>query len=185
MVTRSTPTLTTERLSLVALRPEDADELAPALDQPALHEFIGGAPLSPAELRRRFERLAVGHSSDGREMWHNWAVRRRTSGDAVGTMQATVTPASRVAQIAWVVGVPWQGRGYATEAAAALVAWLVSSGVETIEAYVHPGNAASARVAERSGLQPTDELVDGERVWRRVTEHRPVRGAVAGSSGEA
>jgi len=68
--------------------------------------------------------------------------------------------------VAWVIGVPSQGRGYATEAAAALVAHLRALGVRTITAHVHPDHAASAAVAAAIGLLPTDETERGERVWR-------------------
>ncbi len=37
----------------------------------------------------------------------------------------------------------------------------------TITAHVHPDHAASARVAELASLLATDEVDDGERVWRR------------------
>jgi RimJ/RimL family protein N-acetyltransferase len=62
--------------------------------------------------------------------------------------------------------VPWQRRGYATEAARALVAGLVEAGVGEIVAHVHPDHLASAGVAAAAGLVATDEEVDGERVWR-------------------
>lgn len=65
------------------------------------------------------------------------------------------------------IGTPWQGAGYAAEAAAAMVAWLGDAGVGTIEATIAPGHTASEAVAGRIGLAVTDALVDGERVWRR------------------
>ncbi|MEV6859830.1 GNAT family N-acetyltransferase [Streptosporangium subroseum] len=80
-----------------------------------------------------------------------------------GYVQATVTPAE--ASVAWVVGVPWQGRGIAGEAALALVAWLRERGVNTIVATVHPDHAVSSAVARRAGLVPTEARVDGEVVW--------------------
>ena len=71
------------------------------------------------------------------------------------------------ADVAWVVGAEFQGRGYAVEAASALVAWLRERGVGDIRAQIRPGHAASAKVAERIGLVPTGELDDeGEQVWR-------------------
>ena len=80
-------------------------------------------------------------------------------------MQATVSADLREAEVAWVVGTPWQGHGYAAEAAVALVAWLREQGVGRIVAHVEPQHVASERVAARAGLRPTDELHDGERVW--------------------
>ena len=83
--------------------------------------------------------------------------------------QSAVGPLCQpTAEVAWVIGVPWQGRGYATEAAQALVAWLEGVGVTTITAHIHPDHEASAVVASRAGLSPTTELEDGERVWRRT-----------------
>jgi RimJ/RimL family protein N-acetyltransferase len=158
----------TERLELRPLQPGDAAEMAVVLGDVRLHEFIGGSPASPDQLADSFRRLAAG-SGRPDELWLNWIVRLRTTGEAIGTVQATVTRAGdrRAASVAWVVGVPWQGRGFASEAAAATVAWLDSSGATAITACVRPGHIASERVARRSGLVPTDREVDGERIWVR------------------
>jgi RimJ/RimL family protein N-acetyltransferase len=157
----------TGRLVLSPLRVADAEELAGVLGDPALHAFTGGRPDTPEELRRRYAAMVAGPGRPG-ELWRNWVVRRRADAAAVGTVQATLTrhPGAWTAEVAWVVGVPWQGRGYATEAARALVGWLVEAGVGEIVAHVHPGHAASERVAAAAGLAATDEEVEGERVWR-------------------
>jgi RimJ/RimL family protein N-acetyltransferase len=157
----------TERLVLRPLRAADADELVGVLGDPALHEFTGGRPDTLAELRRRYAAMVAGPGRPG-ELWRNWVVRRRADGAAVGTVQATLTRhgGGWTAEVAWVVGVPWQGRGYAVEAARALVGWLAAAGVGEIVAHIHPGHAASARVAGGAGLVATDDEVDGERVWR-------------------
>ena len=55
----------TERLELEPLTVEHAAELAPVLDDAALHEFTGGAPLAPAALAARYARLAERRSPDG------------------------------------------------------------------------------------------------------------------------
>lgn len=87
----------------------------------------------------------------------------------MGTVQATVTAAGSVAEIAWVVGTPWQGRGLASEAAQGLVSWLGEQAVSTVVAHIHPDHRASAAVATAAGLTPTDEWQDGEVRWRRAT----------------
>lgn len=162
-----TATIVTDRLELRALVPEDAGEMASVLDDERLHEFTGGRPLPPEQLRARYERLAVGWSPDGAEQWCNWIVRVQPDGDAVGFAQATVTDGGAAATVAWVIGIPWQARGYAAEAAAGVVGWLADAGVRTIEAHIHPDHHASGRVATRAGLEPSTEVVDGEVVWRR------------------
>ena len=162
-----TPHLRTRRLDLALLVVDDAREMALVLADPALYAFTGGEPPDEATLRRRYARLVAGPADPSRESWHNWIIRLADGGTVIGTVQATVRPASREAEIAWVTGVPWQGRGYATEAAAALVEWLAETGTRSVVALIHPGHPASAAVARHLGLLPTDELVDGERVWRR------------------
>jgi RimJ/RimL family protein N-acetyltransferase len=72
-----------------------------------------------------------------------------------------------VAEIAWVVGTPWQGRGIATEATQGLVTWLSQQHVVAIVAHIHPYHGASAAVDAASGLTPTDERQAGEIRWSR------------------
>jgi len=152
---------------LSPLRVADADELVGVLGDPALHEFIGGRPDTLEELRRRYAAMVAGPGRPG-ELWRNWVVRRRADAAPVGTVQATLTRHGEGwrAEVAWVVGVAWQGRGYAVEAARALVGWLEAAGAGEIVAHIHPGHAASARVAAGAGLVATAVEVDGERVWR-------------------
>jgi len=150
------------RLDLEPLRLDHAAELAVALADPALHVFIGGAPLAEPELRARYARLLAG-PPDPAVSWCNWALRLRDSGEAVGTVQATAGPSG--AEIAWVVGTPWQGRGLAREAATVLAGHLRALGVPALVAHVHPEHHASASVAAAAGLSPTEVFEDGERRW--------------------
>jgi RimJ/RimL family protein N-acetyltransferase len=160
--------ITTTRLVLTPLRQADADAMVEVLGDERLHEFIGGQPATRDELRRRYERLARG-SGDPDTVWLNWIVRRDGTQEPVGTAQATVTRAGGgwTAAIAWVIGVPWQAQGFATEAARALVDWLHDREAAAVTANIHPDNHASAKVAARAGLTPTPDELDGERVWRR------------------
>ncbi len=167
--------LTTARLVLTPLTPDDADDMVTVLADPRMNEFTGGAPLALDELRARYRALAVGLSADGIQRWCNWIVR--LPGDQpVGVVQATVSVDGSAADVAWEIGVPWHGRGFAAEAARAIVDWLVGMGVGDVSANIHPRHDASAGIARRAGLAPTDELVDGEVVWRRPIDRRPVPG---------
>ncbi|HET9382978.1 MAG TPA: GNAT family N-acetyltransferase [Streptomyces sp.] len=160
----------TGRLDLLPLRVEHADEMAAVLSDPALHTFVGGAPDTPRALRARYERLAAG-SPDPAVTWLNWVIRLRADACLTGTVQATVAPSGHgpVAEVAWVVGAPWQGRGIAAEAARGLVGWLGGRRVRTVVAHIHPDHRASAAVAAAAGLTPTDAWHDGERRWQRQT----------------
>ena len=155
----------TERLVLEPLEPTHATEMAALLADPSLYRYTGGHAPSTDDLRRRYELQAVGHSPDGTALWLNWIVRERSTGAAAGFVQATVEIASRSADVAWVVGVDFQGRGYAREAAAAMVGRLREDGVARVTAHIHPDNAPSERVARSLGLAPTTTVVDGELRW--------------------
>jgi RimJ/RimL family protein N-acetyltransferase len=161
--------ISSERLVLEPLAVWHAKEMAVVLDSPTLYRFTGERPATPDELRARYERLVAG-STDELVDWLNWVLRLHGTGALVGTVQATVSHAEQglVAQVAWVVGVPWQRRGFAKEAACALVSWLEDKQVELVVANIHPDHSASAAVARGAGLLPTNESHHGERVWRRT-----------------
>ncbi|MFJ3617940.1 GNAT family N-acetyltransferase [Streptomyces iakyrus] len=156
----------TRRLDLLPLRVEHAEEMAAVLSDPALHTFIGGTPDTPQALRSRYRRITAG-SPDPAVSWLNWVIRLRADSCLTGTVQATVSPSGHgtIAEVAWVVGVPWQGRGIAAEAARGLVGWLGRQPVDAVVAHIHPEHQASAAVATAAGLTPTDEWHDGERRW--------------------
>lgn len=164
------PIIVSERLTMTPLVPEDADEMVQVLADSCLHQFIGGRPANLDDLRAWYRKLVDG-SPRAEEIWLNWIARRRADDQAVGTVQATVIDHgdTRTAYVAWVIGVPWQNHGFASEAARALVAWLGEHDVDDIVAHIHPDHRASAKVASRAGLAPTDECVDGEHVWRATT----------------
>jgi RimJ/RimL family protein N-acetyltransferase len=158
--------IATARLDLLPIRVEYAEEMAVVLSDPALYVFIGGNPPTAAGLRTRYQAWIAG-SPDPSVTWCNWVIRRRDTGSLTGTVQATIAgPAgNRTAEIAWVVGTRWQGRGIATEAARGLVSWLGQRGVRTVSAHIHPDHSASAAVAAAAGLNPTSEWQDGEVRW--------------------
>ncbi len=162
------PALRGSRITLEPLREADADEMAPLLDDPRLHDFIGGRPATAQQLRQRYRRQVVGHSPDGTQRWLNWIVRRTVDRAAVGTVQATITGDAnhRAADVAWVIATAYQGHGFAKEAARVMVAWLREQEVTAFVAHIHPDHAASAAIARSLGLVPTSTIEDGEVRWQ-------------------
>jgi len=157
--------ISTSRLDLLPLRVEHAEEMAAVQADADLHTFIGGSPPTVEALRARYARMIAG-PADPDASWCNWVIRLRQSGRLAGTVQATISSAGGpAAEVAWVVGTPWQGQGIATEAARALVEWLREQSVGLIIAHIHPEHQASAAVAAAAGLAPTDESQDGETRW--------------------
>jgi RimJ/RimL family protein N-acetyltransferase len=158
----------TSRLALLPTRPEHADEMAEVLADPGLYTFIGGGPPDADTLYRRYEQIAAG-SADPAVSWCNWVIMLRDPGCLAGTIEATITAGRlTVAEIAWIVGAPWQGQGIATEAARALIGWLSEQQVHTVSAYIHPDHQTSAAVAAAAGLTSTGQWADGEVRWLLV-----------------
>lgn len=161
-----------ERVWLSPLAVADAEEMGAVLSGGELYAFTGGRPPALDELRARYARQVVGRSADGLEEWRDWIIRRDEDGEAVGYVQATITEAGKRAEVAWVVGLAWQGQGHARDAARALVAWLHARGVAVAQAHIHPDHAASAAVARGAGLHPTGQLEDGEQLWKAFFPQR-------------
>ena len=90
-----------------------------------------------------------------------FAVLRRDDGQFVGDV--VLEPASwddDVPEIGWHFAKEWQGRGYATEAAAALLEFTHAQGIPTVYAKILRTNDASRGVARRIGMSVVGSLED-------------------------
>ncbi|HEU4973832.1 MAG TPA: GNAT family N-acetyltransferase [Baekduia sp.] len=151
-------TVRTERLLLRRWTPADAEPLAAINADPRVMRFIGrGAPIGPAlsdALIARFER-----EWDARD--HGiWAVEELTApGELRGFCGLTVPmflPAVLPAvEVGWRLAPGAWGRGIATEAARAALAFgFERAGMREIIAIVHPDNDRSLRVCAKLGMTP-------------------------------
>lgn len=158
-------------LRLEPLTVDHAPLMVDVLADSALYRFIGGRPPTLAQLQRRYAAQVVGHSPDQTQWWLNWIVMLGDPACAIGYVQATVeqSPVTMEADIAWVVAPQFQGRGAATEAAGAMIAWLTARGVGQLVAHIHPTHGASQAVARKLGLRPTQRVEDGEVRWQSGT----------------
>lgn len=162
-----------DRLSLRPLRIEDAEAMVAVLADSSLYTFIGGTPPTRAELARRYAVQVRGHSADSSEEWINCIVLLGPRQEAVGFVQATIFEDGKSAEISWVIGSPWQGRGYGGRAAELLVGDLVRREIRRIVAHIHPEHEASQRIATRLAMAPTNTVVDGEVRWERAIAAPP------------
>ena len=144
-------TLHTARLALEPLSVAHANDAIPVFADAGTFRYMPGTPRTDAAtLRDYFARLAGGSGRDD-ERWLNWLAFTRGARQCVGWMQATAMP--HEASIAYVVAAAHRGRGYAREAAAAVVARLWHSpSLAVIVAQADVRNVASQRVAEALGF---------------------------------
>lgn len=83
----------------------------------------------------------------------------------IGYVQATLPLDEDEAEIAWVIGRAWQGRGLASRAAHLIVDEVAKLGTHRLVAHIHPEHAVSQGVARSLGMHPTEIVVDGELRW--------------------
>ena len=151
----------TERLSLRAWTPEDAGPFAALAKDPETMRYIsGGVPHSDEQIAAFIERQVRAQAELG---WCRWALELRdpAPGEPAGVIGFTgpgCTFAPDV-EVGWWVHRDLWGRGLAQEAARAAVGHCLGAlGLPRLICCVHPGNAASLRVAEKTGFVPVDEI---------------------------
>jgi len=171
---------TTERLSLSTLADADAPELFEALDDPEVGRYIGGPDVTTLDaMHERIAFVTAGPRPGGdAERWLNVAVR--AEGRVIGRLEATLHEGW--AEVAWVFGPRWWGRGYATEGAAWLLDHLRGEhGIAETWATVDPANGRSVRLIGRLGMREQTppfrrrpaSYDDGDRVFARGLEPMP------------
>lgn len=159
---------------LLRLRPlvvEDAAAMAVVLADPSLYRYTDGEPPTEAELVQRYSLQVAGRSHDGTQRWVNLIVT--LDEQPIGYVQATIPASGGPAEIAWVIGRPWQGRGHAKRAASLLLADLVDRGVRAVIAHIHPDHVASQCVAIHLGMVASDDVIDGETRWEGAIDRDP------------
>ncbi|MGO9656913.1 MAG: GNAT family N-acetyltransferase [Acidimicrobiales bacterium] len=86
------------------------------------------------------------------------------------------SPRASVGEVAWIVGEPHQGKGYASEAAEVLVRWLAGESVRRVQAHILAGHAASEGVARRAGPHLHNSAESGHAFRANPdTEYGPIR----------
>ena len=154
---KKVPVLETSRLILRGHRFDDFAQCAAMWVDPQVTRYIGGKPLTEEECWSRLLRY-VGHWA-----WMGfgyWVAEEKETGNFVGEIgfadyRRDLEPALKgVPEIGWVLASHAHGRGYATEAVHAAVAWgdMHFSSEQTF-CIIAPENAASIRVAVKCGYR--------------------------------
>lgn len=156
------PTFETERLFLRPWEPADVDFVFDLYSRPEVQRFIGQVPRvmkDRAEARERLERMIALHDP----VLGYWAVGRRQTGELIGTIPLKPIPASGPTEpleasgdieIGWHLHPNAWGNGFATEAAARVLAHAFLSGLQRVVAVTNPANYASQAVCARIGMVP-------------------------------
>jgi RimJ/RimL family protein N-acetyltransferase len=145
----------TERLILDAHSIDDFEALAAMWEEPEVVKFITGRPSTRQESWMRLLRYGGLWSLLG---YGYWAVREKGSRRFVGDIgfadfhRQIEPPITGLPEGGWVFATWAHGRGFASEALAAALAWLDDHvPIARSVCLISPANAASIRLAERNG----------------------------------
>ncbi len=156
-------TLETPRLLLRKLRESDWDAFAAMYADPDVMRYIGtGVTLNREDTWRSIANILGHWQLRGFGMW---AIEVKETGELAGRAGFIDPPGWPGFELGWLLGKPYWGRGYASEAArAALRHGFDVLGRERIISLIRPDNAPSIRVAERLGetLAGETELLGGK-----------------------
>ncbi len=128
----------------------DADALWRIMADPRVHQYTGDLPWS---LERATQYIQFMLEKDFRtlEMFHGACVLK-TSGEMIG-LTGLNPYLPKQPELEWQFGVPYWGKGYATEIGKAVIAAAFSTtDIERIYGMVNPQNKASMRVMEKIGM---------------------------------
>jgi [ribosomal protein S5]-alanine N-acetyltransferase len=151
--------------------------LATLIEQPTRFEALAGVPAAPG-LREFFvsgdvspEWLGRLKTASSADPWrHGFFVVEREHRAVIGTAGFKGPPdADGMVEIAYGIVPGSENRGYATEAAMALVRFaLATKDVTLVRAHTLPEANASTRVLAKCGFRHTEDVIDPEDgpVWR-------------------
>ena len=186
----------TERLTLRPPRLDDVDAFHRRRDGPEVARYQNWElPYTRERADASMARaVAMDGPTDG-EGWSITVVDAEVPDDIVGDLYVELRWAGRCGSFGYTFDPELWGRGYATEAARAIVRHLFDGvGVRRVEASTHPDNVSSARVLEACGLvfegltrqsywvgdQCSDDMLYGTtradwETWCGRPRHRPER----------
>jgi RimJ/RimL family protein N-acetyltransferase len=156
--------LETSRLTLRPFVEEDFEAIYAMRADPEVARYLYGEPLSAAEARDFLQRRLGGSAWSSEGDWLSVAAVERVSGTTVGDVAFHwVSERDRTAEIGFVFDPGHQGKGFATEAARALLDWaFASAGFHRIIGRTEARNTASARVLEKLGMRLEAHFVENE-----------------------
>lgn len=149
---KGTKQLSTVRLTLRPFAPQDAESCLRnwAADE-EIYRYLSAQPQTADEVR---ERLSSADEAYAVPRTYYWAIEKTHCGEVVGELFVdNFGTSSHRCEMDWKIGMAFQGKGYAAEAArAAIEYWIREVGFHRIEAKCCTENTASERVMQKLGM---------------------------------
>lgn len=177
-MSRTIPTINTQRLTLRGMRTEDFGRFADIWAKPDVVAHIGGKPRPKAQSWDAFLRNAGHWQIAG---FGQWAVQIHGTPDMAG--QTGFFFGSRglgqdfdpFPEAGWILAPEYQGQGFGADAAQAAHDWFDRVIAGRTVCLIQSGNKSSIRIAQKLGYAPLrDHVVDGEAVVLMTRKGPPV-----------
>jgi [ribosomal protein S5]-alanine N-acetyltransferase len=131
--------------------PADAQAAEAIFGDPEVMRFVGRGARPPNEVRAMLERMSYMQEQDGFSLW---PVIYKETKQLVGDCGLQYIPETRDVEICWHFRRDAWGKGYATEAARAVLAYAFDElQLPRVYALIHHFNARSIAVANRLGMR--------------------------------
>ena len=158
----------TERLFLVCLLPEEIEKIiAGDFERAAL---LTGVCFPPGDLNLGIDwswHLRSLQADCSQLAWRVRMIVERSSNTVVGSINLKGPPVAGDVEIGWGLNADARGKGYATEASAAVFHWVARcADVISISATVPDDNYPSQRLAARLGLSRTNDTRRDLPLWK-------------------
>jgi RimJ/RimL family protein N-acetyltransferase len=142
-----------DRLELREFGPQDAAAVKTVMEDGDLTSLPPGAPSRPSEAGTWLAGGVHRHRREGGGV--HLMMLERSSGELIGSISLFRTDwEARSSEVGYGVRPDQRGRGYASEAVAALARWALSrGGMQRIQLCAVTDNLPSLRVAEKAGFQ--------------------------------
>lgn len=159
--------LETERLLLRSMVAEDLDDLVGIFGDPLVMAAFRAAPLDREQVRRWLERNLDHQREHGYGLF---AVCLKENGRLIGDcgLELMEVSGEQVVELGYDFRSEYWNRGYATEAARAVCDFAFSTlRLPRLVSLIQLGNAASERVAEKTGLKRIGQTHRNDRTYLR------------------
>jgi RimJ/RimL family protein N-acetyltransferase len=160
----------TDRLLLRPWRPDELDAFHGLRGDPEVARYLYNAPLTRAESEARLALQRSVITETGQ--WMNLVVEVADTGEVAGDVGLCwLSAVDRAVEVGYTFMPAYHGRGYATEAAGAMVDLAFTDlGAHRVFGHLDARNTASAAVLERLGMRREAHFVENEWVKGEWTD---------------
>ena len=175
LIRMNVPVLETARLRLRAHRLDDFEASFAMWSDPVVTRYIGGKPSSEQQTWSRMTSYAGHWALLG---FGYWALEEKSTGSFAGELgfanfRRDIASSMRdVPELGWTLASRFHGKGFATEAVRAAVAWGdVRFGPMRTVCLIDADNLASIRVAQKCGYEVFEQITFHERRTLFLARH--------------